>query len=167
MAQQKLTEAEAVRGFWDHLDHGTTVMLGINAAAAHTQPMTAFGEPAEEQIWFFTRDDTDIAQEAASGCEARLILVAKDQEVFADVLGALAVARDVNRIARYWNAMVAAWYPGGKDDPHLTLMCFTPRLGQVWVSKQGLMSVAFQVAKANLTKTLPDVGGSADVTFRH
>jgi hypothetical protein len=63
--------------------------------------------------------------------------------------------------------MVAAWYPDGKDDPHLTLLKFTPRDGQVWVSKQGVVRLAYQVAKANLTKNPPDMGSSTDVRFRN
>ena len=63
--------------------------------------------------------------------------------------------------------MVAAWYPEGKADPRLTLVRFVPEEGQVWVSKQGLIRLAFQVAKANLSHTTPHLGGVTNVTFRH
>ena len=167
MAHEKLSEAEAVRAFWDHLTHGTTVMLGLNAPDHHTQPMTTFGEPATEEIWFFTRDDTDMAREALTGCEARMVYADGGREVFADIVGTIEIAHDEGRIDRYWNPMVAAWYPEGKDDPHLTMLRFTPREGQVWVSEKGALRVAFEVAKANITKTMPNVGGSADVRFTH
>jgi general stress protein 26 len=149
MAQTQLTDADAVREFWDH-----------------SQPMTAFTEPADQLIWFFSRNDTDFAAQVAAGAEGRLIFMSKDQEVYADVIGQLSLAHDKDRIARYWNPMVAAWYPDGQDDSHLTLIRFIPNRGQIWVSKQGLLSLAFQVAKANITKTMPDVGGNAEVVFR-
>ncbi len=165
--REPLSEGEAVQAFWDHVQNHTTVMLGINTPDQHLRPMTAFSEPESELIWFFTRDDTELAAEAAGSTEARLVLAAKDQEVFADIFGTLSVDRDPGRIERYWSPIVAAWYPGGKTDPNLTLMCFAPHQGQMWVSKQGLVRLLFQVATANLTKTLPDVGGSASITFRH
>jgi len=165
--QEKLSEAEAVREFWDHLKGGSTVMLGVNVPDQHTQPMTAFTEPASEEIWFFTRDDTDMATEATNGAEARMVFASKDQEVYADVTGHMVRTYDRARIDRYWNPMVAAWYPEGKDDPHLTMLRFVPHRGQVWVSKQGLLRLVFEVTRANITKTPPDVGGTAEVRFTH
>jgi general stress protein 26 len=166
--QPPLSEAEAIGAFWDHLKDRSTVMLGLNRPDQHTQPMTAFTEPANEQIWFFTRDDTDLAVQIVTGTDGRLILAAPDQKVFADVLGTFDVRHDQERIDRYWSPMVAAWYPEGKDDPHLTMLCFTPEKGQVWVSKQGLIRLVFEVTKkANITKAPPDVGGTAEVQFKH
>ncbi len=165
--QTQLSEAEAVRAFWDHLKDRSTVMLGVNATDQHTQPMTTFSEPSTEEIWFFTRSDTDMVREIANNNELRLVYASKDQDLQADIIGTVEIKRDQGRIDRYWNPMVAAWYPEGKDDPHLTLLCFTPHKGQVWVSKQGLVRLIFQVAKANITKTPPDVGGTAEVRFTH
>lgn len=164
---EKLSEADAVRKFWDHLHTEKTVMLGLNGPEHHTQPMTAMAEPATEQMWFFTRDDTDLALEAIGGAEARLVFMGKGDKVQADIIGTLRVALDRGRIDRYWNPMVAAWYPEGKEDPHLTLLCFVPRKGQVWVADQGTLATAFEITKANITGKMPDIGTSTGVTFRH
>jgi general stress protein 26 len=40
-------------------------MLGIDQAGYHAQPMTAFRDEETNTIWFFTRDDTDLARDAA------------------------------------------------------------------------------------------------------
>ena len=73
--------------------------------------------------------------------------------------------RNAALIDKHWNPILAAWYPEGKDDPHLTLLRFDADDGRVWVSKKGPVRFMFEVAKANLTKTLPDVGGVADVNL--
>ncbi|MGE3335016.1 MAG: pyridoxamine 5'-phosphate oxidase family protein [Rhodospirillaceae bacterium] len=164
MPHDKISNSEAIREFWDHLKDRTTVMLGA-AGGDRMQPMTAFSEPDNELVWFFTRNDTDLAQEAVGTTDARLIFAAKDEKLFADISGALVIEHDRGRIDRYWNPVVAAWYPDGKDDPHLTLMKFSPRAGQVWVSQKGLFGFAFEITKANVAKTQPDLGGSAKVTF--
>ena len=67
---------------------------------------------------------------------------------------------DPARIEKYWNPIVAAWYPEGKADPHLTLLCLDVTDAQVWISEGGPIKFAFEVAKANLTGQTPDVGGS-------
>lgn len=159
----QVSQREALDQFWKHVKNRTTVMLGL-AAQNHAQPMTAFTEPDDGVIWFFTRDDTDLANDVGVGTEGRLIFNSED-ELFADVTGALTPAHDRERIDRYWNPVVAAWYPAGKDNPHLTLLRFEPQEGQVWVSKQGLLRFAFEITRANMTKTPPDLGGKADVRF--
>lgn len=57
MIDETLTSGEAQREFWRRLRDSMTVMLGINDPDQHAQPMTAFPEPENNTIWFFTRDD--------------------------------------------------------------------------------------------------------------
>lgn len=167
MADQPLSPAEAEAEFWKHLKHSNTGMLGIDQPGYHSQPMTAFREEQTGTIWFFTRDDTDLARDAAvPGQTAMFTYGSKDQEVWACLHGDLSVDQDRERIDRFWNPIVAAWYPDGKDDPHLSLLRFDADDGQVWVSKKGPVRFAFEIAKANLTKTLPDAGDTAKVNLQ-
>lgn len=164
MADKVLTPAEAEKEFWDHLKSSNTGMLGIDQPGYHAQPMTAFRDEETGTIWFFTLDSTDLARDAAiPGQQAMFTYGSKDQEVWACIHGGLSVSRDREKIDRYWNPVVAAWYPDGKDDPRLTLLRFDADDGQVWVSKAGPIRFGLEIAKANLTKTRPDVGGTAKV----
>jgi general stress protein 26 len=169
MADKTLTAADAEQAFWDHLKKSNTGMLGLDQPGYHAQPMTAFRDEETGTIWFFTRDDTDLAKDAAvgSGQSAMFHYGSKDQHVWACIAGELSVhGHDRGIIDRYWNPVLAAWYPDGKDDPKLTILRFDAGDGRVWVSDGGLMKFAFEVAKANLTKTLPDSGGVADVNLQ-
>jgi general stress protein 26 len=166
MTDEKLSPGDAAAAFWKHMGDSNTVMLGINDPDQHTQPMTAFAEPDVNMIWFFTRDDLDLATEAKAGKDARMIMMSNDRKVFADIRGTLDTGRDRARIERYWGPMVAAWYPEGKDDPHLMLLRFVPEDGQVWVSTKGLVRLTFEVIKANVTGTMPKAGGVTDVNFK-
>ena len=64
MADTILTAAEAEEEFWDHLSASNTGMLGLDEPGYHAQPMTAFRDEEAGTIWFFTRDDTDLARDA-------------------------------------------------------------------------------------------------------
>jgi general stress protein 26 len=161
----KISEADATREFWDHLRQGAPAMLGLSGEKDHLQPMAAYAEEGSNQVWFFTRDDSDLAMDAASRHDGRMVFVSRDRECYADITGDLLVVRDEDRIERYWNAMAAAWFPDGKNDPHLTLLSFSPTEGQVWIVKTGLIRVALQVAKANVSGKQPDLGGSTAVRF--
>ncbi len=159
-----LSQHEAIEEFWKHVTNRTTVMLGLSGAH-DLQPMTAFTEQDDSVIWFFTRNDTDLAREVAAHGDGRLVFNSPDDKLFADVTGELAIDHDAARIDRYWNPVVAAWYPDGKDDPHLTLLRFAPQRGQIWASKQGLARFAFEITRANVTKTEPRLGGTSKVDF--
>ncbi|HYC68208.1 pyridoxamine 5'-phosphate oxidase family protein [Brevundimonas sp.] len=169
MADKTLTAAEAEEAFWDSLKKSNTGMLGLDQPGYHAQPMTAFRDEESGTIWFFTRDDTDLAKDAAvgSGQSAMFHYGSKDQKVWACIAGELSVhGHDREIIDRYWNPVLAAWYPDGKDDPRLTILRFDAGDGRIWVSDGGLMKFAFEIAKANATKTLPDAGGVADVNLQ-
>ena len=164
-----LTPAKAEEAFWDSLKKSNTGLLGLDQPGYHAQPMTAFRDEETGTIWFFTRDDTDLARDAGvgSGQSAMFHYGSKDQNVWACVHGELSAhGQDRAIIDRYWNPVLAAWYPEGKDDPHLTILRFEAGDGRVWVNEGGFFKFAFEIAKANATKTLPDAGDVVDVNLQ-
>lgn len=166
MSDKELTAAEAQKAFWKALESSNTGMLGLDAAGSLSQPMTAFKDEHSTTIWFFTRDDVALVSEVGSGVEARFEYGSKDQKVWASLMGRLSVApRDQRIIDKHWNPVLAAWYPDGKEDPHLTLLRLDGSDGRIWVSDGGLLKFAFEIVKANMTGETPDSGGAADVSL--
>jgi general stress protein 26 len=147
---------------WDDVERHQVGMLGLVGSGDH-QPMTAFVEREHEQIWFFTRADTDLARQIGEGREAMFVF--QHKELQACILGELTLRHDEARIAKYWNAVVAAWYPQGKDDPRLTMMCLDCRDANVWLSQAGPVKFAWEIAVANATKHEPHLGGRANLHF--
>ena len=156
-------KASVEKRLWKELEHTRFGMLGLTGSHQHFQPMTAFAEPENGQIWFFTKDDTDLAKAVSGGAEAMLIVQAKDQDFQACIGGTLSTARDTARIDKYWNPAVAAWFPDGKDDPRLTLLRLDAKDAELWISKGGAIRFAWEVAKANLTDSTPDLGDQVRV----
>jgi general stress protein 26 len=89
----------------------------------------------------------------------------KDQELQACLMGRLTLDRDPARIEKHWNAVVSAWYPQGREDPHLTLLRFEVEDAAVWLSEAGPVRFAFEIAKANATGQAPNLGGRAELRF--
>jgi general stress protein 26 len=167
MADDILSPEKAEAEFWAHLKKSNTGMLGLDQPGYHAQPMTAYREQETGTIWFFTRDETDLARDVAAGSQSAMFHYgSKDQNVWACIHGELTVhGHDREIIDRYWNPVVAAWYPGGKDDPQLTILRFDADDGRVWVNEGGFFKFAYEIAKANATKTMPKAGGVADVNL--
>lgn len=160
-----LSEPNALRErMWSALVKTRFVFL-ISKPGAHAQPMTAFAEPAAARLWFFTGADTDLVRELGSD-RSQITFVDEEQKLWASLLGTLRRNDDREVIDRYWNPMVAAWYPKGKSDPALALLAFDATEADIWTSA-GAVRFGWEIAKANLTGTLPDVGARAHVGEAH
>ena len=156
MTDKARDDAEAK--LWSEIKHGRIGMLALADEPRRFQPMAAFAEPDDHMIWFFTRTDTNLARSVSSGDEAIFIIQSKDQDLQACLVGELDLSRDEGRIDRYWNPMVAAWFPEGRDDRRLVFLRFRISGAEVWRSRGGPVRVAWEVVKANITHRQPDVG---------
>lgn len=167
-----VTQAGALERLWDTIDHKRTGMLGICQHGKHMQPMTAFGERETDTIWFYTYKESDLAREIAAGngefgggVKGMFCLDGGDEKFFACMSGQMSLERDMTRIEKYWNAVVAAWYPDGKADARLTMIRFDLDDAQLWLSDKTKLGFMAEVAKANITHQLPDYGASIHVNF--
>lgn len=160
-----LSDSEVRERLWKAIEDHRIGMLGVTGDSHHFQPMTAFAEPEANQVWFFTRNDTDLAREVATQPGAEATFIFQDRKLQACVDGRISLDHDRGRIDRHWNAHVAAWYPEGKDDPRLTLLRLDVTEAGVWVTEGGLLKYAFEVAKANASSATPDVGERRDLNF--
>ena len=159
------TPAEIEEKLWKAIEHHKTGMLGLVGSHQHFQPMTGFAEPETGTIWFFVSRDNDLMEAADGGGGAEVMFTFQSREVYACIGGRLRADTDRGRIDRVWSPSVAAWYPGGKDDPDLTLLRLDAADAAVWLVEGGLVKYLVEVAKANASKTTPDVGERRDLNL--
>lgn len=135
------TPSELETKFWKALKSDMTVMLGLAGAEdGHTRPMTAQIEGDEGgPIWFFTANDTELAQKLDGRSRAIATFASKGHDLFATIHGSLRVDNDRGAVDRLWNPYIAAWYDG-KDDPKLTLLRLDPDSGQIWLDGSSLVA---------------------------
>ena len=137
-------DAELAARFWKKLRSDRVVMLGLSGVEdGHSQPMTAQVEDEDGTrgpVWFFSAKNTEFVQQLGAGRRAVAHFTAKDHELFASLDGALEPHDDRATIDRLWNPFVAAWYPGGKEDPNLQLLRFEPGRAQIWLNEHSLFA---------------------------
>jgi general stress protein 26 len=156
--------AQVQERLWRELSDERTAMLGIvSAEPQHFQPMTAFVERETNDVWFFTYKDTDLAEAVGTGAQAMLVF--QRDKIWACIGGRLTLEHDAERMNKYWGPVVAAWYPEGKDDPRLTMLRLNCEDAQVWISDVGPAKFAWEIARANATRSTPDLGGRADLNL--
>lgn len=135
-------DADIRARFWRALQSDRTVMLGLQDGQAAPRPMTVMtqGDADHGPLWIFTSRDTELGAEVQATVPAFFTFVAKGHDVFASVHGLLSPDTDRATVEALWNPFVAAWYPGGKDDPSLVLLRFDPSQAEIWLNGSSLLA---------------------------
>jgi general stress protein 26 len=137
------TPQELEAKFWKALSSDMTMMLGLDGVEdGHARPMTAQFEEDRSPIWFFTSKDNGIVQSLSEGQRAIATFASKGHDLFATVHGTLSIDNSRATIDRLWNRFVAAWYPGGKDDPKLALLRLDAESAEVWLNESSVFAGA-------------------------
>ena len=121
--------------FWHAFEKSPFIMLRLESASGHAEPMTAqLDKEAIHTIWFFTSRDNRIA----AGGRAMAQFSAKGHDVFACLDGNLVEETDQARIDKHWSKEVEAWFPEGRNDPNLKMLRFEIEDAEVWTVELGL-----------------------------
>lgn len=149
------------------LSEARCVMLGSPDPAEHMQPMSPqldddLIEAQPGTVYFFSDSTSDLGQAIlAKADDVMLTYMTKSYQ--ACIRGRLSIATETTLVDRFWNSIVASWYPGGKTDPKLLMLKFEMKDAAIWASTGSPIKFLYETAKANLTDTLPDVGERAHI----
>lgn len=152
---------------WDHLEDARFVMLGSPDHQQHMQPMSPLVERDTETIWFYADTTSDLIRATRAADPSQLVhMNYADSDFQTCIRGTLTEYNDRAKIDQHWSPMVSAWFENGKDDPKLTMLCFTPHHAALWESDINAITFAFEMAKGVLGSERPDIGDRASVSFQ-
>jgi general stress protein 26 len=134
--------------FWRDLADLRTGMLGLASEhEGHAQPMTAHFDGEQGPLWFYAHKHSRIAMAAEQGHPAVFHYVGRNHDLYACVHGEVAATANDAAINRFWSEEVARWYPQGRHDPELALLCFTPSSAQIWLPTIGAEPTLFGMGR--------------------
>jgi general stress protein 26 len=148
--------------FWDKIGDVRTGMLATEGARA--VPMSHYTDEKTGKLWFITANGTDISKSSQTGASADYIVTSDDEHFYTRIEGHVQAVTDPAKLEELWNAVAAAWFEEGKQDPDIQLVRFDLKEAEVW-STGGSLSFLYQIAKANITETKPDAGDHGTVRF--
>lgn len=159
MATDANNPSEVRARLYKEIDSARYGMLGVIRPENqhHFNPMACYPEEETGRVWFFTKKGTDLVKDAGGEGRMAMFIVTSGQDFQACIGGNLREQFDRSELEKFWNPHVSAWYPDGKDDPDLTMLCFEPHDADVWISRSGPVKYAFEVAKANASHSTPNV----------
>lgn len=116
-----------------------------------SRPMSTARIDDQGAIWFFTNDSSAKARQIQHQYEVVLCYSKPGSNTYATVHGTARIVEDQHKIEDLWNPLLKAWFPAGKDDPNLALICVDPYHAEYWDDNSSRMVTFLKIAAASVT----------------
>lgn len=126
----------------------------MQSGGLNGRPMHVASLEDDNDLWFFTRADSDKVREAMESDDA--YVVAQDSTRQVVMRGRVFVSKDRDKLQQLWSPAVQVFFPDGQDDPDLCLLAFVPSEAEYWdLSGTKSLRYALDVAYAYVKGEAP------------
>jgi general stress protein 26 len=154
--EKNLEQQEALKKFRKLVNEINVCMFITNNADGssgfdHTRPMYTIEVEENGALWFFTDIRSIKVEEISKDQAAHLVYAHPGKESFLDVWGKASIITDKQEIKDKWTLMVKAWFPGGIDDPNISLLKVQPTHAYYWDAEAGRMISFLKIIAGAIT----------------
>lgn len=150
--EKNLSDQEALKKFKKLVnDINVCMFITNNKDTDHTRPMYTIEVEENGTLWFFTDIRSIKVEEVSMDHTVHLVYAHPGKESFLDVWGNAAVITDKQTIKDKWSPMVKAWFPGGIDDPNISLLKVKPQDAYYWDAEAGKMVSFLKIIAGAIT----------------
>ncbi|KIC96159.1 pyridoxamine 5'-phosphate oxidase family protein [Flavihumibacter solisilvae] len=128
----------------------------------NTRPMATQTIEEDGTFWFFSPADSSKNAEIASDNRVQLIYSNRPGSEYLSVYGRAEIVRDTAKAKELWNVFLTTWFPGGAEDPNVTLIKVTPEEGHYWDTKNNKMVQSIKIAVGAIRGKMTDDGVDGD-----
>jgi general stress protein 26 len=114
-------------------------------------------------LWFFTSVDSHKVADVRQDTRVCLSYADPQAQNYVSVSGHARLVRDRAAIDAHWSESARVWFPKGKDDPSIALLCVDVTQAEYWDAPSSTMLHLYGYVKARLTGEPPHPGGHAKV----
>jgi general stress protein 26 len=167
MSHENLYQKEAIQKLKDLVNEIDVCMFcsAIDKGTLHTVPMSRQEVDDEGAIWFLLSAESDTCKNVLQDPSVQLLYAHISEYNFLTVKGQASISADRQRIDKYWNRFVEAWFEKGKEDPNIRVMKVTVSEAHYWDNKFSKFVSFLKMATAAFTGTRPDIGREGDVVM--
>ena len=160
-------DRDAQNKVWEMIkDVGIATMVTHDAEGRlRGRPMQAQQESFDTTLWFFTGQGMPVTQEIAA--DSRVLLAYSDpsHQNYVSLYGRAKVFQDAAKQKELWSESLRVWFPGGAEDPRITLIRVECEGAEYWDSPSSTLVHAYGYLKAVTTGEPPHPGTNDKVDF--
>lgn len=163
----ELTREKAIEKIRELLEDMKICMLtSIRAdGSLHSRPMAMQKIEFDGDLWFFTARDTEKTAEINAKRLVNVSARSDNKASFASVSGQGYIVEDKGKASELWNPMYKAWFPGGLDDPQLTLLRVEAETAEYWDTPGGVATYLLNLVKNLTTNERKPIGENQAITL--
>ena len=121
------------------------------------RPMNVRKVDDRGDLWFLSASDSHQNEEVARDPSVQLYFQGSSHSDFLQLRGRATISTDRSKVDELWEPVIKTWFTGGKDDPRITVIRFTPTEGYYWDTKHGnTVAAAKMLIGAAIGTTLDD-----------
>jgi general stress protein 26 len=126
----------------------------------NVRPMNTLQVDDDGNFWFFSSIDSDKNNEILQDDVVQLLYSKVSDNHYMTVTGRAEISKDRAKIEELWTDFIKAWFPKGKADPALTVICIKPQEAYYWDTKNGKMISLIKIALSAIAGK--DMDGSVE-----
>ncbi len=154
-----MSSPEHKEKIWNYIkDINVAMMVTDDQGGLHARPMHLVQDDYDGTIWFFTKADAQKVDELHHDRRVCLTFSDDDKGVHVSLTGRANLSYDRTLIEKFWNPVVAAWFPEGKESSDCALLEIKITKGEHWDATGNPIKFLYEITKANMTDQKPDLG---------
>jgi general stress protein 26 len=164
------TQTNSPEKLWDLIRHIKFAMFTTRHENGHlhSRPMTTQNDKSDEsdRLWFFMSRSGDPVEDLESDPTVNVSYADPGADSYVSVSGRARVVEDMAKKRALWSKVTGAWFKGGVDDPDLALVEVQIVHAHYWDVKENKMHQIYEMAKAEMTGSIPDLGETGEVRMQ-
>ncbi len=128
-----------------------------------SRPMALQNTPFDGTLWFLTRGSSEKVNEVQGDGHVTLTFAEPKDQKYVTLKGKASVSQDRGKVHDLWNEMYKAWFPGGPDDPSISVLRVDVSDGDYWEASSSKLVFFAKYALAAATGGQVKVGKSGHV----
>lgn len=149
---------------WEIIERvGIAMMTTRFAGGLRARPLEARPDRESGIVWFLSDARSGKDEELAAAPEVGLVFIDPAEKAYLSITARAEVLHDPAKAAEIWKRSDKVWWAGGPDDPTLRVLRVEPITAELWDGPSSRLVAAFELTKAELTGSKPDLGENRKV----
>jgi len=151
---------EAREKVWDLIKDISIALMVTQGSDGRmlARPMGTQEKDSQNRLWFFTDKNSPKVAQIKSNNNILLSYAEPSENRFVSIYGTAHIVEDQAKINELWTKAVEIWFPKGKTDPNIALICVQPESAEYWDAPSSAFVYAYGYVKSKLTGEPPDGG---------
>jgi len=166
MSTENLQNREAIdklKEMVDKIDIGMMCTSVEGGDHVHAVPMSRQEVDEAGNIWFLFSAESETHRNLLRNDKLSLLYADIGSYNFLSINGAGEISRDRERIEKYWNKMVEAWFEKGIEDPRIRVLKVAPSEAHYWDNKSNKLVTFLKVVISAASGGKLDIGREGEL----